>query len=108
MPDSPAAFFHEMSTGALAHPDVTTGTMMGFPCLRRSGAFFASCDHRTGDLIVKLSRDRVQQLITDGVGQPFAPAGRVFREWVLIADRNERRWTTLIDEAREFAGARDK
>ncbi|MBE8519258.1 hypothetical protein ILP97_17355 [Amycolatopsis sp. H6(2020)] len=93
-----------MSAHALARPDVATGTMMGFPCLRVSGAFFASCDHRTGDLIVKLSRDRVQQLIADGVGKPFAPAGRVFREWVLIAGRDEHLWTTLIAEAHEFVG----
>ncbi|MPZ82362.1 MAG: hypothetical protein GEV28_18965 [Actinophytocola sp.] len=96
MSGSPTAFFHEMSAGALARPDVATGTMMGFPCLRVSGSFFASSDHRTGDLIVKLSRGRVEQLIADGVGKPFAPAGRVFREWVLIADRDEHLWTMLI------------
>lgn len=76
--------------------------MMGFPCLRVAGAFFASCDPRTGDLIVKLPRDRVQQLLEDGVGHPFAPAGRTFREWVLIDDRDETRWAELIDEARTF------
>lgn len=27
---------------------------MGFPCPRVAGAFFASCDHRAGDLIVRL------------------------------------------------------
>lgn len=102
MPDSPIAFFHEMSATALAHPDVMTGTMMGFPCLRVAGAFFASCDHRTGDLIVKLPHDRVIQLISDGSGKPFAPAGRTFREWVLIGDRDETRWADLIDEARRF------
>lgn len=104
MPDSPTDFFHEISTEALAHPDVATGTMMGFPCLRVAGAFFASCDHRTGDLVVKLPRDRVAQLIADGTGKPFAPAGRTFREWVLIDDRDETRWTALIDEARQFVG----
>lgn len=41
MPDSPTGFFHEMSAPTLAHPDVATGTMMGFPCLRVAGAFFA-------------------------------------------------------------------
>jgi hypothetical protein len=102
MPDQTAAFFHEMSATALIRPDVVTGTMMGFPCLRVSGAFFASCDHRTGDLIVKLPRDRVAQLIEDGVGRPFAPAGRTFREWVLIEDRDETRWAELIDEAHAF------
>ena len=102
MPDQPADFFHEMSATVLTRPDVATGTMMGFPCLRVAGAFFASCDHRTGDLIVKLPRDRVEQLIADGVGKPFTPAGRTFREWVLIDDRDETRWTALIDEARMF------
>ncbi|MGW4064272.1 hypothetical protein ACWEGE_38690 [Amycolatopsis sp. NPDC004747] len=104
MSSSPTAFFHEVSAGALARPDVATGTMMGFPCLRVSGAFFASCDHRTGDLIVKLPRDRVEQLIADGVGKPFAPAGRVFREWVLIAGRDEHLWVALVEEALEFVG----
>ena len=93
----------------LARPDVATGTMMGFPCLRVAGAFFASCDHRTGDLIVKLSRDRVAALIAEGVGKPFAPAGRTFHEWVLVDDREETRWAALIDEARVFvSGARDR
>ncbi len=106
MPDRPSDFFFAAGAGALAHPDVTTGTMMGFPCLRVAGAFFASCDHRTGDLIVKLPRDRVAQLIADGGGAPFAPAGRTFREWVLVDDRDEARWAALIDEAREFVAGR--
>ena len=32
--------------------------MMGFPCLRLDGDFFASCDHRTGNLVVKLNEAR--------------------------------------------------
>jgi hypothetical protein len=67
------------------------------------GAFFASCEHRTGDLIVKMPRQRVDQLIADGTGQTFAPAGRAFREWVLVDDRDEDRSTALIDEALAFA-----
>ncbi|NUP46847.1 MAG: hypothetical protein HOW97_05960 [Catenulispora sp.] len=106
MTEQPTDFFRATSAVALAHADVTTGTMMGFPCLRRAGAFFASCDHRSGDLIVKLPRNRVEQLITAGVGRPFAPAGRTFREWVLIDDRDKTHWTELIDEARAFAGGK--
>ena len=104
MPDhhDPAGFFWEASAPALAHDDVATGTMMGFPCLRVSGAFFASCDHRSGDLIVKLPRQRVEQLIETGAGKPFTPAGRTFREWVLIEDRDQARWAELIDEARLY------
>lgn len=51
MPEHPTDFFHDVAVAALAHPGVAPGTMMGFPCLRVRGAFFASCDHRTGDLI---------------------------------------------------------
>ncbi len=104
MADQRTRFFWEVSAAVLDHPDVATGTMMGLPCLRVSGAFFASCDHRTGDLIVKLPRHRVQQLIQAGTGKPFAPAGRTFPEWVLIGDRDRARWAELIDEARAFAG----
>jgi hypothetical protein len=106
MTEHPTDFFHEISGSALAHPDVATGTMMGFPCLRVAGAFFASCDHRTGDLIVKLPRRRVEQLIAAGTGKPFAPAGRTFREWVLVDGRDEARWLELIDEARDFVAGR--
>ncbi|HEX4661123.1 MAG TPA: hypothetical protein VH307_27340, partial [Streptosporangiaceae bacterium] len=62
-------------------------------------------DHRSGDLIVKLPRHRVEQLIETG-GKPFAPAGRTFREWVLIDDRDQARWAELIDEARLFVAGR--
>lgn len=101
----PSDFFHDVTVAALAQPGVARGTMMGFPCLRYRGAFFASCDHRTGDLIVKVSRRRVEELIDGGVGKPFAPAGRTFREWVLIDERDEATWTTLIDEARRFVSS---
>jgi hypothetical protein len=102
MADQPGEFFLQATATALLHRDVARGTMMGFSCLRVAGAFFASCDHRTGDLIVKLPSDRVQQLIAAGVGKPFAPAGRTFREWVLIGDRDQARWAALIDEALAF------
>ena len=97
MSEQPAAFFDDVAVTALGQPGVEPGTMMGFPCLRVGGEFFASCDHRTGDLIVKLPRHRVEELIDAGVGKPFAPAGRTFREWVLVDDRDEARWAALIE-----------
>jgi len=106
MTEQTTDFFWEVSAAALTHSDVATGTMMRFPCLRVSGAFFASCDHRSGDLIVKLPKHRVEQLIRAGAGKPFAPAGRTFREWVLVDDRDPARWAELIDEARAFAGGK--
>jgi hypothetical protein len=103
--ENPTAFFWEAAQETLGADGVETSTMMGFPCLRVRGAFFASCDHRSGDLVVKLPAPRVQELITVGGGEPFAPAGRVFREWALVADRDIRRWRALIAEARSFVEA---
>jgi hypothetical protein len=96
-------FFLDVTEPLLADSAVSRGTMMGFPCLRVDGAFFASCDRHSGDLIVKLPADRVGLMVAAGSGSPFRPNGRTFREWVLIADRNEEHWRCLIREALQFA-----
>ncbi|MEZ6187458.1 MAG: hypothetical protein R3F62_20925 [Planctomycetota bacterium] len=84
---------------------VEEGSLMGFPCLRVSGRFLGMCDHPTGDLVVKLTAPRVQALIAGGEGEPFAPAGRTFKEWVRIVARDEARWRALLAEARALAAA---
>jgi hypothetical protein len=73
--------FWDLVEPMYADPAVQRSTMMGLPCVRLDGRFFASLDRRTGALRVKLSSERVRQLIDAGHGQPFAPAGRTFREW---------------------------
>lgn len=95
-------FFWEVAEQFLADETVTRSTMMGFPCLRINGDYFASSDHKTGDLIIKLTADRVEELIDAGIGHPFAPNGRRFREWVLFTDRDAERWSELIEEAKVF------
>jgi hypothetical protein len=97
-----AAFFWKIADEFLENRGITEGSLMGFPCLRVKGDFFATCDHRTGDLIVKLPRERVQELMDAGRGVPFAPAGKVFKEWVLVEKRDGRRWRALMDEAKAF------
>ena len=101
-----ATFFWDVATPFLGDESVSKGTMMGFPCLRVKGDFFASADHRSGDLIVKLPAERVQALIDADEGEPFAPNGRRFREWVRIVDRDADRWEALIIEARSFVSAK--
>ena len=80
-----------------------TSTMMGFPCLRRNGAFFASLEPKTESLILKLPAERVIQLIESGAGQAFAPNGRQFREWIAIHEMDHSSWQPLIEEAWRFA-----
>jgi hypothetical protein len=84
-------------------PSVEEGTMMSSRCLRRDGEFMAMIDRRNDHLIVKLAESRVLELIDEGAGEAFAPAGRVFREWLDVATPDEGRWRSLLAEARDFA-----
>ncbi len=95
--------FWDAAEPALQSPGVATGTMMGFPCLRAQGVFFASAERGTGDLIVKLPRARVEALIANSEAVPFAPNGRTFRQWARVPERDAKRWSQLIDEALAFA-----
>ena len=81
--------------------------MMGFPCLRLHGRFFASVDRRTQALLVKLPADRVAALVASGEGEPFAPAGRVFREWVAFPRTDRRRWRSLLGRPSGSPGQSD-
>jgi hypothetical protein len=76
--------------------------MMGYPCLRHHGEFFACVERTTGRLIVKLPADRVQELVHSGRAASFAPNRRIFREWAAFAQPNRGEWTAMMDEARRF------
>ena len=66
----------------------------------------ATVERASGSLVVKLSRTRVAELVEQGVGRPFAPAGKVFREWVAVpVDADDAVWSGLLDEAIEFVGS---
>jgi hypothetical protein len=101
MTDGEAQFW-ELAEPLLARPGVTRSTMMGLPCLRVNEAFFASCDRRSGDLLVKLPAARVAELVAAGRAQPFAPAGRRFREWAAVPLERSRSWRRLLDDALAF------
>lgn len=103
MPNRDVALFWEIAEPMIAAGEAQLGTMMGHPCLRVNGAFFATAGHAGHELIVKLPALRVNELIADGAGMPFAPAGRTFKEWVAVPDPNPRLWTELVREARAYA-----
>ena len=83
-------------------PRVGEGTIMGGRCARVQGEFLALVDYKDSGLVVKLPRARVTQLIDEGLGRPFAPAGKVFSEWVSIPMLDRRRWRALLIESRAF------
>jgi hypothetical protein len=97
--------FWQHAAPLLGRRDVSRSTMMGLPCLRVRGAFFASFDRRTGDLLVKLSEERVHELVESGRAIHFAPAGRTFREWAAVPPARSRSWPKLLGEALEFVRA---
>ncbi len=75
---------------------------MGGPCVRVDGEFLALVDFNGSGMVVKLPRGRVDELIASGVGQPFAPAGRVFKEWVSIPIPDRDVWRSLLIEGVRF------
>jgi hypothetical protein len=91
--------FWQLAQPFLAMPGVSRSTMMGFPCLRLHGDFFASWDGRAERLVVKLDSSSVETLIRIGEGLPFAPAGRRFREWVAVSATSPARWPVLLEDA---------
>jgi len=96
--------FWEVAEPFLAEGRLVEGTMMGQQCLRSaaSNGFVATVERATGNLVVKLPRARVDELLAAGDGEPFAPAGKVFKEWVAVAQLDEYNWRGLIEESIHF------
>ncbi|SPM26768.1 hypothetical protein BN971_00621, partial [Mycobacterium terramassiliense] len=103
--DSTEARFWAVAEPLLADATVTRSTMMGLPCLRADGRFFASFDRRNAALIVKLPASRVNELMESGGAEPFAPSGRRFREWAAIGSGRPETWPALLREALAFVAA---
>jgi hypothetical protein len=99
------ADFWALAEPILARAGVSRSTMMGLPCLRIDGRFFASFDRRAGDLLVKLPEARVDRLVASGRAHSFAPAGRRFREWAAVGPTRRQGWPALLDEALAFVAS---
>jgi len=75
--DVRAETFEDLTARWLRREGVTRSTMMGLPCLRRDGAFFASLDRTTRDLLVKLDEATAAALVDDGrAGTPVPTPAR--------------------------------
>ena len=101
--EDPRALYDELTDDLLYDPALGRATMMGHPCVRLAGRFLAAYDPTVDCLVVKLPRDRVTELVDQGRGDPFAPAGKVFREWVAIPTVDRALWQQVLAEAVEFA-----
>jgi TfoX/Sxy family transcriptional regulator of competence genes len=97
-----ARLSEELTAG---QPDVEPARMFGSASLKTHGKTFATLVR--GRLVVKLPRDRVQELLAAGAGDRFDPGhGRLMREWVSLAEATDP--TTcrmLMAEALRFVAA---
>ena len=90
----------------LASGRLVEGTMMGHQCLRtaRTNGFVATIERATGNVVLKLSKARVAEMVEAGTGVSFAPAGKVFREWLAVTEADEHFWRSLLREGVAFVG----
>ena len=57
-----------------------------------------------GNYVVKLPKERVEELISSGEGLPYDPGnGRFMKEWVIIPIDYSDRWINYALEAKKFA-----
>ena len=102
-PTQPTAeeLFEPLAVELLGEPRISKAKMFGGVALKTDNKVFA-CLFK-GKLVVKLSKDRCEELIRSGTAEPFDPGmGRVMREWVAIDPRAEPEWRDLTQEARGF------
>lgn len=73
----------------------------GSGALKVNGKIFAMMSSK-GKFVVKLSRKRVDELVSGCKGERFDPGhGRIMKEWVVVGTR-EANWVELAKEARQF------
>ncbi|NUT58808.1 MAG: hypothetical protein HOQ00_08210 [Agromyces sp.] len=82
----------------LAQPDVAMTRMFGSEALSVRGKMFAFAS-TAGDLVVKLSEQRVDELGLDNM----VMRGRPMREWAVVPyDAGPERWRVILGEAHGF------
>lgn len=86
-------------------PRVVEGRIMSGRCLRIGKGFLALVDYKGSGLVVKLPEERVNELIRSGAGRPFAPAGKVFREWLSVPKPDPGCWLALLNEGATFVAS---
>jgi len=83
------------------------GKGFGSSALKLNGKIFAMMSSK-GKFVVKLPKDRVDELVRLGVGRYFDPGhGRLMKEWLAV-DVGTGSWVELAREARAAAGKSER
>ena len=102
---SAADLFEQLASRLLDEPGVQPGTGFGaMPGLRARDKIFAMLCR--GELVVKLPRHRVDQLVAEGTAARFDARrdGRLAKEWASIPPEHGHAWESLAVEALRFVG----
>lgn len=95
--------YEQAISAMLTNDGVEESTMMKTPCLRYKGAFLTMMFDKEEALIIKVSPERVNDLIADGRGMEFNFTKNRFREWVLIPLEFQDEYTAFMNEALLYA-----
>lgn len=86
-----------------ARKEEAGGRKFGSNGLKVNGKLFALFTQ--GTLVVKLPRDRVEELVAENVGVGFDPGhGRVMKEWLTVTSAKAE-WGRMVREAYAFVKA---
>lgn len=104
-PDSEDVF-ERIVARHLSDASVSAGTGFGkSPGLRVDGKVYAMLIG--GELIAKLPRSRVDDLVAAGRGNRFDPGhGRVMKEWIAVPATHAGDWGALAQDALAYVGRR--
>ncbi|MEM7182815.1 MAG: hypothetical protein AAF518_18025 [Spirochaetota bacterium] len=87
----------------LQEEGVEESTMMKTPCLRYRGEFLGMMFSKADALIIKVSPERVDELIANKQGLEFNFTKKKFKEWVMIPLEFERKYPAYMLEALAYA-----
>ena len=98
----PGERFGRLAQRFVDDPAVTHGTGFGSnPGLRVGGRIFAMLVR--DQLVVKVPRTRVDELVASGQGARFEPGtGKVMTEWASVPPGSSADWDALATEAFDF------
>jgi TfoX/Sxy family transcriptional regulator of competence genes len=87
-----------------ADPQVGAAKMMGNPSIKLGSKMFGGL--YDGDLIVRIGRERVSELVASGRAAPFDPSGRgrAMKDWAQVPELADD-WLALAEEAKAFLAA---
>lgn len=95
--------YEKVAAKLVKEEGVEHSTMMKTPCLRYNGDFIAMMFEKADALIIKVSPQRVNELIEAGIGLEFNFTKKRFKEWVLIPQEHEAAYEGFVREALAYA-----